>query len=163
MITAFKLAGFAAAHAIWSVSDGETLIPFLAYTTESGKQNIERLIINEDLAASVDFGRRKLESNEMDAIDAALLFDGRISLDERKTDAVVIEIRTYFSTDSKATIAVPYTPQTSGGFRVHKPKLLEWEECEDFDMPTAVESFFEGIDEHEQGAEIWNNYVDESR
>ena len=44
VIAAARLAGFFAAHAIWSVSDGATLIPILAYTTESGERHMERLV-----------------------------------------------------------------------------------------------------------------------
>jgi len=60
-------------------------------------------------------------------------------------------------------IAVPYTPKTSGRFLVHKPKLLAWENCDDFDVNAAFHSFFEGVDEHEQGSKIWNECLDESK
>ncbi len=162
MITASKLAGFYAAHAIWCVSDGETLIPMLAYTAGENEQKMERLV-SEDAGASVAIGQRKLESNEMKATDAALLFDGRITIDEHKIDAIIIEIRAYFAPDAKAVIAVPYTPKSSGGFRVHRPKLLEWTSCEDFDVNAALQSFFEGVDGHEQGSKIWAECLDESK
>jgi hypothetical protein len=114
MITAFRLAGFFAAHAIWCVSDGENLIPMLGFVTESDEREMERLIVNDDLEASVNFGNQKLESNEMNATDAVLLYDGLMPLGGEKIDAVVIKIRTYFSPQSTATLAIPYTPQISG-------------------------------------------------
>jgi len=163
MITASKLAGFFASHAIWCVFDGETLTPMLAYTTADEERKMERLVINGDLAASVAFGKKKLESNEMDANDAVLLYDGRIPIGKEKLDAIIIEIRAYFSRGSKATLAVPYTPKSRGRFRVHKPKLVEWTECEDFDMNAAFESFFEGVQGHEKGAKIWQDCLDESK
>jgi hypothetical protein len=163
MITACKLAGFFAAHAIWCVSDGETLTPMLAYTTEGDERKMERLVVNDDLEASVEYGKEKLESNEMDANDAVLLYDGRISIGKEKVDAIIIEIRAYFSPDAEAVIGVPYTPKQSGRFRVHKPKLLGWENCDDFDMNAALESFFDGVAEHEKGAKIWNDCLDESK
>ncbi len=163
MITAFRLAGFFAAHAIWCVSDGENLIPMLGFVTESDEREMERLIVNDDLKASVNFGNQKLEANEMNATDAVFLYDGLMPLGGEKIDAVVIKIRSYFSPESKATLAIPYTPQVSGEFRVHKPKLLEWENCEDFDLSAAFETFFEGVTEHEPGAEVWNNHLDESK
>jgi len=46
---------------------------------------------------------------------------------------------------------------------VHKPKLLAWKGCEDFDMNRAFESFFEGVGEHEQGAKVWDECLDESK
>src|SRR5215475_9631314 len=123
MITASKLAGFFAAHAIWCVCDGETLIPMLAYTTDD-ERAMERIIINDDLEASVAYGKEKLDSNQMDADDAVLLYDGRIPIGSEKVDAIVIEMRAYLSPGSDAVMAVPYTPKSSGAFRVHRPKLL---------------------------------------
>ena len=162
MITASKLAGVFAAHAIWCVSDGETLTPMLAYTTADGERTLERLMVcNEE--ASVAYGKEKLASNEMDATDAVLLYDGRIPIGKDKVDAIIIEVRAYFSPDAEAILAVPYTPKSSGTFRVHKPKLLGWTNCEDFDVNAALQSFFEGVDAHEKGAKIWNDCLDESK
>ena len=42
MITASHLAGFFGAHAIWCISDGETLIPMLGYTDENDKRILNR-------------------------------------------------------------------------------------------------------------------------
>jgi hypothetical protein len=163
MIIASELAGYFAAHAIWCVSDGETLTPMLAYTTEDNERRMERLIVNDDLAASVAYGKQRLESNEMDATDAVLLFDGRIPVGKEKLDAIIIEMRAYFSPDSEAVIAVPYAPKASGRFRVHKPKLLGWKDCDDFDMDAALRAFFEGVNRHEKGAKVWNDCLDESK
>ena len=163
MITASELAGFFAAHAIWCVSDGATLIPMLAYTTADGERKMDRLVINDDLESSVTYGKERLESNDVDAEDAVLLYDGRISIGHEKVDAIIIEMRAYFSPDSRAIIAVPYTPKASGKLRVHKPKLLAWESCDDFDMKVALKVFFDGVDGHEQGAQIWNDCLDESK
>ena len=162
MITAFNLAGFFAAHAIWCVSDGEGLAPTFAYTDENNEKKMERLVLNGDLAVSVKVGQGKLESNEADANDAVLVYDGRIPIQEHKYDAIIIEIRSYFSPGAKAMMAVPYSPAASGKFRVFKPKLLQWEECEDFEVNIAVQSFFEGVDAHEQGAAVWNTALDQS-
>src|SRR5262249_32867249 len=89
MLTAAKLAGHFAAHAIWCVSDleGEPFIPMLAYTKPGGTPTMIRLV-SEDLNESVELGRQQLESNEMDADDGVLLFDGRITLNGEKVDAV---------------------------------------------------------------------------
>jgi hypothetical protein len=78
-------------------------------------------------------------------------------------DAIIVEMRDYASPDSAAVMAVPYTPQPSGRFRVHKPKLLAWANCDHFDMNAAFASFFEGVAGHEQGARVWNDCLDESK
>ena len=162
MIAASKLGGYFAAHAIWCVSDGETLIPMLAYTTGDEERRMERLV-NDDLAASVQLGKERLDSNAMDANDAVLLYDGRITLGDEKVDAIIVEMRAYFAPGAEAMIAVPYTPAGADGFRVHRPKLIAWDNCEDFDMDTALQCFFEGVDGHEEGAKVWNDALDESR
>jgi hypothetical protein len=162
MIAASNLAGCFAAHAIWCVSNGETLVPMLAYTDENDKRVMNRLA-GADLGASVAQGKEQLASNPMDANDAVLLYDGRITVGANKVDAIIIEMRAYFSPQSEATLAVPYTPKTSSGaFKVHKPKLLLWKNCEDFDMNHALQSFFDGVSSHEHGNEVWTAALDES-
>jgi hypothetical protein len=163
MITAARLAGFFAAHAVWCVSDGETFVPMLAYTTEDDERKMERLVVNNDAQASVAHGQEKLAANDMDANDAVLLYDGRIPIGNEKVDAIIIEMRAYFSPDAEAILAVPYTPKQAGNFRVHKPKLLDWKHCDDFDIDAALQSFFDGVNEHEKGAKIWNECLDESK
>jgi hypothetical protein len=162
MITTSELAGFFAAHAIWSLYDSETFDPIFAYTTETGERNMERLIA-PDMGKAVEIGRARLETAAATAGDGVLVFDGRISGDNGKLDAVIIEMRCYAFPGAMATLAVPYTPQSTGQFRVHKPKLLRWEDCDDFDMDAAFEAFFRGVDAHEHGGAIWNKHLDQSK
>jgi len=134
----------------------------LARVGEDGTRSMDRLVMN-DLAAAVASGRRGLDLNDADANDAALVYDGRIPLGTDKIDAIIIEIRAYFSPQSEAVIAVPYAPKSSGRFRVHKPKLLQWKNCDDFDMKAVPGSFFESVAEHEKGSSLWNASLDESK
>ncbi|MDR3402932.1 MAG: hypothetical protein P4L99_10585 [Chthoniobacter sp.] len=90
-------------------------------------------------------------------------YDGRITLGPEKVDAIIIEMRAYFSLGSEAIMAIPYIPKTSGAFKVHKPKILAWKNCEDFDVNVAMQSFFNGVDEHEKGRKVWADCLDESR
>lgn len=166
MITASELAGFFAAHAIWCVSEmtgeGDALIPMLAYTTDQDEKKMERLAF-DDLKTAVEQGRKRMELNDMDATDAVLLYDARINVEAGKPDAIVIEMRCELWPDAKAVIAIPYTPKSSGRFLVHKPKLLAWDHCDDFDLDAAFEAFFRGVDAHEKGRDIWNAALDESK
>jgi len=162
MINAFRLAGFFAAHAIWCVSDEEGLIPMLAYTNENGEREMKRIVSEEDAEKAVANGKQMLDTNPHDANDAVLLYDARIPLNGEKFDAIITEIRCYFSPLSRAVMAIPYKPATSGDFRVYKPKLLQWEGCEDFNLDAVVKSFFEGVDSHEKGAAVWNLALDQS-
>jgi hypothetical protein len=162
MITASELAGFIAAHAIWCVSDSDGLIPMVAFTTEDGERKLERLVL-DDAGAAVELGRRRLEDDPFTADDGVLAYDGRITAEGGKLDAIILEMRSYGFPRTRAVIAVPYTPASSGRFRVHKPKLVEWHECDDFDIDAAFEAFFRGVDSHEQGAEVWNRALDQSK
>lgn len=162
MIEAHKLAGFISAHGIWCVSDGSILTPMFAFINEDGERVLNRLV-TERLEEAVELGRAKLDENKDDANDAVLVFDGRIPIGEKKYDALIVEMKSYFSPRSKSTMAIPYTPATeSEPFKVHKPKYLQWESCDDFDLNTCVNSFFEGVDSHEEGAKIWNDHIDQT-
>lgn len=160
MITASELAGFVAAHAIWCVSDAESLIPMLAFTTENEQRKLERLA-GMDAQTAVEHGRQRLESDPFQAFDGVLAYDGRIETDDGKRDAIVLELRSYCFPWANATLAVPYTPRGSGRFRVHKLTVLQWERCEDFDMDTAVHAFFRGVAAHDPGSKVWKAARDE--
>lgn len=162
MLTTAELAGFSSAHAIWSVSDGSTLIPMLTYADQNNERQMIRLV-QQPLEVAVQDGKARLDTNPMDANDAALLYDGYIAHEGAQVDAVIIELRSYFSPDSRIAIAVPYTPGSGDRFKVHKPKLLQWAGCEDFDVNEIFKAFFTGIGQHEQGARIWADSLDESR
>jgi hypothetical protein len=162
MITASELAGFIAAHAIWCVTDADGLVPMVAFTTEDGQRKLERLVF-DDAGAAVEHGRRRLGDDPFTANDGVLAYDGRITVEGGKLDAIILEMRSYAFPWAKATIAVPYTQVSSGRFRVHKPKLVEWERCEDFDLDAAFGAFFQGVDSHEQGAKVWAAALDESK
>jgi hypothetical protein len=105
----------------------------LAFTTEDGQRQLERLA-GEDMRAAVEHGRQRLEDDPLNADDGVLAYDGRITVAGGKLDAVLLEMRSYMFPWAKAVISVPYTSRSSGRFRVHKPKLVEWERCEDFDL-----------------------------
>jgi hypothetical protein len=162
MITASELAGFIAAHAIWCISEADGLIPMVAHSDIEGKRTLERMMF-EDVGAAIEQGRQRLDDASSDAMDGVLAFDGRIGTDAGKLDAIILEMRSYAFPGAKATLAVPYSPVSSGAFRVHKPKLLEWENCDDFDLQAAFLAFFRGFESHEKGAEVWNAALDESK
>ncbi len=162
MITASELAGFIAAHAIWCVSDADGLVPMLAFSIDDGQRKMERLAF-EDAAAAVEHGRKRLNADPFNAGDGVLAYDGRVTVEGGNWDAIILEMMSYAFPWAKATLAVPYTPASSGKFRVHKPKLVEWHQCDDFDMNFAFEMFFRGVDSHEQGAKVWNAALDQSK
>jgi hypothetical protein len=112
MITASELAGFIAAHAIWCVSEEDGLTPMVAFATEDGERKLERLVF-DDAGTAVERGRQRLDADPFSANDGVLAYDGRITVEDGKLDAIILEMRSYGFPRAKAVIAVPYTPVSS--------------------------------------------------
>jgi hypothetical protein len=162
MQTTAQLAGFFAAHAVWDVSDGAVLIPFVVFEDADGSRKVN-CIVNELYEDGVARGKVLLANNPESAIRAVLIFDGFVNLSEGKTDALIIECRKFIPSRAGFTMAVPYRPATSPeGFAVYRPKFLAFEGDEPpFDL--LGEAFFQGVDQHEQGSAVWNANIDQSR
>lgn len=158
-----RLAGLIAAHAIWSVSDGETLITMIGSEDAEGQRKLDRLVTPR-IEDSVTRGREQLLANPQHVARAALAFDGYITLPDGKTDAIFIEARDYAGTDPLPfEIAVPYrNAKASGGFAVYRPKLLkvpsDLKSCD-----SLLDAFWAGVDSHTKAAEVWNAHIDQSR
>lgn len=162
MLTAFNLAGFFAAHAIWAVSMGSGVKPMLAYGTKTDERGMDELV-DKDIESTIAFGRKQLGLNLMGYREGVLVYDGRIVLPQGKLDSILLEVRDYNSPKSEATIAVPYTPKSAGAFKVHRLKLLAWKNCEAFELKDVLDSFFKGVNSHEMGGKVWNESLDESK
>lgn len=161
MMIASELAGFCAAHAALNLAQADGFTPMLAYTNEKDERVMERLA-GEDAERIVAWGKEKLDSNEMDANDVVFLYGAQITHDAEQTPAIIVEMRAYFMAGAEATIVVPYTPKSSGQFRIHKPFVAVWKECEDFSKDAALALFFKGIGQYKQGAENWRAAWDSS-
>ncbi|MEH6422278.1 hypothetical protein [Pseudomonas sp. CGJS7] len=161
MNQAIRLAGFFAAHGVWCVADGESLIPMYAFETAQGERQMVRYA-SEQAETGVGEGRARLASNPDEARHAVLVHDGYLTLPSGRTDALILSVRD-FAGDLAATVAVPYRnaahPQ---GFAVHRPKFLDWRGASDPDYDTLGESFFAGVEEHEMGDRIWQAKLDDS-
>lgn len=161
MERAVELAGFFAAHAVWCVAEGETLIPLFAFQRRDGTQEFRR-IETDQLEHAVSEGKQWLASNPDDASCAVLVFDGRIPLPGGKSDCLVLEVRSYGPPARSLSIAVPYRhAEAAGAFAVHRPKFVTSPDLQPaFDI---AEVFFCGVAQHEKGSAVWNAHLDESR
>lgn len=162
MIEAWLLAGFFAAHAVWSVEDGETLIPIFAYYKD-GQRYMER--VEADLLEdSVRIGQEALAANAANATSAVLIYDGFLTFDGRRSDALFIELRTYGATPVEARLAIPYQPHSDAApFTVYRPKLIALPDNLDSQVAELLEAFWKGVDSHEQGSKAWDAHIDQSR
>lgn len=157
-----RLAGFFAAHGIWSVSDGATLIPILGHEEASGERGLTRFA-GGDLGEAAQAGRQALAENPSGALRAVLVVDGYVHLESGRIDALIVEAVEYGPERRSLTVAVPYRPQPSpDGFAVYRPKFLEFVGFEGQPTDGLGEAFFAGVDGHERAAAVWNGHLDNS-
>jgi hypothetical protein len=158
---AFALAGFFAAHSVWCVSEGETLIPLVGYNNMEGKKELHRMAAPE-LSEAVREGKEFVQNTTEKGTEAVPCYDGYLTLDNAKLDAIFVEIHSFRGSGFKATMAVAYSPAKDGkGFKVHRPKFIELPKG--MSAAEAGEAFFQGVDSHKQGSSIWTQHLDESR
>ncbi len=155
-----ELAGFVAAHAVWSVSEGETLVPILAFQREDGHQEVRRIEADE-LQEAVVQGKDWLSKNPEAVSCAVLVYDGVIRLPSGNTDCLMLELSSYTPALQSLSIAVPYRhAQRPGGFGVHRPKFFTGKEDSEY-VRTVGEVFFRGVAQHEKGSALWGDHLDE--
>jgi hypothetical protein len=155
-----ELAGYFVAHAVWCVAEGETLVPILAFQQRTGEREFRRLE-GEEMQIEVARGQEWLMANPESAEIAALIYDGFVTLESGKTDALIAEIRAYGREPASLRIVIPYRhARGEGGFAVHRPKFLGYDGTADWSL--LGEAFFRGVDQHEPGSAIWNAALDQT-
>jgi hypothetical protein len=153
-----QLAGYAAAHAVWSISDGETLIPILAYVSSDGSWKLGRLTA-ETIDEGVRTGREWMARNPDGVPSAVLVYDGYLTFETGETDALFVEARGYETPGASFRMAVPYRPpRQSDDFLLYRPRLLE-SESRELCCEELAEEFSRGVDQHEQGAAVWDAHM----
>jgi len=158
-----RLAGFFAAHGIWSVADGGTLTPLLGYEQTDGDRGMDRFAAH-DTAEAVRAGQDALQANRRGSVRAVLVTDAYIRLDTGRSDALIVEAVEYGPARQSLTMAIPYRPQSSPhGFAVYRPKFIEVAGVNEPDYGALADAFFAGVDSHEQAAAVWNAHLDHTR
>jgi len=162
----FEFCGLFMAHAIWSVSDGEIVVPFLAVGKVDGEKTMNRFVNDEQYEKAVEAARQSLDEQLPRANFAAAYFDGYFTFDSgERSDAVyVIGKCNGPGKIHEITIAIPYQRKESGRpFKVFKPKLIGKEHIDDAAIPDCFEAFWDGVDSHKAAASIWNAALDQSK
>jgi hypothetical protein len=162
MVPAVKLGGYFMAHAVWSVSEGEALVPILG-TEKGGERKLTRLA-SDTLEEAVARGHDMLRTNPDGAARAVLIYDVFLTLGRSRTDALMMEVVDYGLAAKPMKVAIPYRAAASeGGFAVHRPKFMTATELEPQALRTLGEAFFAGVHAHEQGSAVWASRLDERR
>ena len=162
METVLKMAGEFTSHAIWSVSEGEMLMPIVGYSNVDGSTKMERLAMGSVQALS--HGDKQINSLGDDTLGACFIKDGLVTLETGKTDALVVDVRFSDSADKKIQFLIPYrNAKHADGFAVHRLKVVELEGIDPQEMDSLTSHFFDGLEEHEQGGKLWNEkYIDQA-
>ena len=156
-----EMAGYCAAHSIWSVSDGETLVPLLGFVAADDSRSMERLAMGP-IAALVQ-GERKLASLDDSQLGAVMIQDGRMRLGSdgtgEKTDCLILDVRFANAPQCKLQYVLPYrSGRHKRGFALQQPLLSE---CQGFDgeqLEILGEFFFKGLAAHAQGSALWQRH-----
>lgn len=157
-----ELAGHYAAHAVCILAEHETFDPTLTFLTNTGKQEMQR-IIAPDSRQAVEFGRKRMAEPPEGTACAVLVIDGRINLADGKCDAIIIEAVVYPPEVGRFTMAIPYRNYKSKeGFAIYRPKFLGHEGPEP-NYDAIATAFFRGVDSHKEGGPIWSAKADPSR
>ncbi|TDB88178.1 hypothetical protein E1264_12315 [Actinomadura sp. KC216] len=157
------MAGFFGAHGIWSVSDGETLVPLLGHEYADGRKGMERLV-HEDLDDAVKAGQAALEAGQEGWVRAVLVADAYLHLEAGRFDALIVNAVEYLPERWSLQMAIPYRPESSpDGFAVYRPKFIDVVGVDEPDFAALADAFFAGVDSHEQAAATWDAHlIDES-
>ncbi len=162
MLETARLAGFFAAHGIWSVSDGATLIPLLRYEHANGDRGMDRFAL-DDVGDGARAGQDALQANRRGSARAVLVVDAYLHLDSGRTDALIVEAVEYGPARWSMKMAVPYRPKPSPqGFAVHRPKFIQVIGVNEPDYAALADAFFAGVDSHEAAAAVWSAHLDPS-
>lgn len=162
MEEALKIAGNTAAHAIWSVSDGEQLIPLIAETDLTGKTTQIRCMgIQPDQID--DFFLKKSNALGKDYNGLSLVQDSIVTLEKGKTDALLIDVRMSYPENSSVQLCIPYRhAKHEKGFAIHRLKITGITGISPDKQEAITNAFFDGIESHQQGSLLWKEkYEDE--
>ena len=157
-----SLAGFFAAHAVRSVATGQAINPMVAFDDVGG----ERCVLpfgEESNEAAVHAARAWIAQNPNAAPRACLLYDCLMQLESGKVDALGLEATQLTDPPQTLTIAIPYRPpEHEDGFAVHRPKIVAVGGF-DPDYEALIDAFFAGVEQHEEGAQVWSDHVDDAQ
>ena len=154
--------GMTAAHSIWSLSDNGSVSPIFQHDTNDGTIQLIRIICDNS-----DEGKKyideKIRSLHGIANNLAFAIDAYFRIDGLRFDALVVGAVSLDKPDSRFQMAIPYKWNSKNDFKIYKPKIVEWNNCESLDRNAAIQEFWNGVDSHKYGSNIWNNCLDQSK
>jgi hypothetical protein len=152
-----ELAGYFAAHALWCVSDGSTLVPMMAVQRETGGGELHRLV-DDDQQRAIAMGRERLVANPDGASRSVLIYDVSVTLPSGRTDALMLDVVDYDPPRSATRMVIPYRAAGAGQrFAVHPVLVIGGDGTLSSSGPELA-AFHRGLGRHEEGARVWRDH-----
>ena len=156
-----RMAGHTVAHAIWCVSDGETLIPIVGHLKSDGSRQLKRLAMGS--AQAVAMGEQEISELPAEVAGAVFVKDTLVTLESGKVDALVADIRFAANDAGRLQVMVPYrNADHADGFAVHALKITALAGVSRDAVEELMNAFIAGLESHEEGRRLWaEKYVAE--
>lgn len=149
-----EMAGYWMAHALWSVSGGETLVPILGHLKTDNSRCMQRLAMGSIEAMAL--GEQRLNAFQVGEAGAAFIKDALVTLPTGKTDCLCLDIRFAEGGDRRLQYLLPY--RNAGhclGFAVHRLKINQWDGFSVDEVDVLTRALLDGIDSHAEGGALW--------
>jgi hypothetical protein len=156
------MAGFLAAHGILCVSEGGPLIPFVGMEAVDGKRSLERLV-TERQEDGVAEGMKQLRKNPWRSVRAILVFDGFVTLEMGRADALIVQAHIYGVKPDSLQVVVPYRSVAhEKHFGVYGQRITQ-REGRTVSEDLLNDAFMQGVRSHMEGAKVWDAHVIQSK
>lgn len=155
MRAAASQAGWAAAYAIRMICEGGAPDKVLQHRFRDGKR-LGITLMDSSLQEAFD----RLERNDDRAECSVLAYGGVVGLPSFRSDAIVLEVRSFAAPAMLLTLAIPYRAAArEAGFAVLQPQLLRPATLNEAARQVIAAGFYEGVDEY-QPAGLLDKYLD---
>jgi hypothetical protein len=159
--TLVNLAGFALAHAAWSVSDlpqGELLVP-LGVLDKGAVKELHRYEADSQEEA-IAKGKASLDEIDESVVQWAFAREGQIKNGDGYVDVISVEAKSRGQTSSLIFVQ-PFTPFESGRFRLLGPPavVVDHVVVPDADAAPLLDALYAGIHSHSKVAELWSEWT----
>jgi hypothetical protein len=153
---AMQAAGFLAAHGMYMVEDGSPLRPTLLI------RKTFVVLADESVEQAIRVGKERMLENPENAPFMVFAHDAYANLPSGRTDALMLEVRSYQNEELHAELVLPYRNAAQpGGFAIYSPKLLHCSVAAGR-QPELFAGFYAGVDGYKSTTFSWNRYLDES-
>jgi len=152
---AMQAAGFMAAHGMYMVEGGSPLQPTMLVPA-----NTIVVLADESVEQAIRVGKERMLENPQNAPFLVFVHDAYANLPTGRTDALMLEVRSYQGEELHGEIVLPYR-NAEQGFAIYSPKLLNCSAAAER-QPGLFAAFYAGVDGYKSQTFSWNRYLDES-